>query len=930
VKARCGCGTDELYRSSFDTRLHHAPLKRLELTPSLCAELIRGEIGGEIGTIGGSVTGRSYLGKYRNTTVFTTQTALGSSCAINELLGNYEALYLALHNAGAAAIVVVATEDIPGLGAGKVSPFEKHNKAAYTATPFVAIGTQEGALLEEHLLAEAATVGTTHETHARFSFDENKHQLVYSRVFHYLYTFIIGPAMAYGIFSCIRIGLSRVVNTKNLIVVLELPCNIAILFHVLKGPWSIPKGSSGLVYLLTGHGFIFSGISSSFIVTNFWKGYCDKYSNLSTFTDPATTYPKYAVTIAATGVILDLLLVFLQLFMSLTNVADANTVFNILFAPMSLMYLGVMTNFLITAVRVLRTVDTFDSSKTMLIYLFFASFFVISNVFAFAVLSTGAYKHSEAFFATTLFAMVFGRAGTSLSDISVFAPPLTNSIASGDQDTSAFMFMHADNPANVFLANEKYRAASQLKLRDEELARLAEDARDQRKLVENEKNFIASALHEIRNPLNGIVLGLEYIFEDLGSKLAPDVRSELENVACCSASLDVLLKSVLSLDKILNGKMELVYKAFSPDHLLGGLRKMTTHLANKATVMHLEGVRPEEYKAALVLGSPAQLNLVLLNLLSNAAKFTERGKITYGCTMEEETADDLVVSFFVCDTGVGVPKDKLCSAFTLRSQVGDSGSQSKGFGIGLSVAKRLVELMGGRIEVQSPVREADAMGGVGSQFSFSIKCKKATNIVPELPAFVVSSPRTTAATISDLRNLRVLVVDDSSVNRSLLKRRFTTGGFKELKWRVDLAKIGEEALEIVSKNRYDFIVMDENMHEAGGKLLGTEVTAKIREMERARGEAKPCMVFGCSGNCTEDDICKSSECGQDFFWPKPVPGSKDAIADIVRVWNAKGAVKFRKSEMAAARSFNASATVYPEDDLESALPTAEASPRATP
>ena len=134
------------------------------------------------------------------------------------------------------------------------------------------------------------------------------------------------------------------------------------------------------------------------------------------------------------------------------------------------------------------------------------------------------------------------------------------------------------------------------------------------------------------------------------------------------------------------------------------------------------------------------------------------------------------------------------------------------------------------------------------------------------------------------------MVDDGAMNRKVMKRKFTTGVFEQFKWSVEVAKSGEEALEMIDENGfYDFIVMDENLYEAGGVLTGTETTMLIREKEEkcSRGVEVRSLIFGCSGNCTEEDVAISKESGQDFFWPKPVPPSELALEDFHRYWKKK-------------------------------------------
>jgi len=219
----------------------------------------------------------------------------------------------------------------------------------------------------------------------------------------------------------------------------------------------------------------------------------------------------------------------------------------------------------------------------------------------------------------------------------------------------------------------------------------------------------------------------------------------------------------------------------------------------------------------LLIGAPMQLNLVLLNLVSNAAKFTTKGAITFSVTVEEEASDWAKVKFAVTDTGVGIPIDEHESIFEMRSQTGGLVSQSKGFGIGLNIASKLTGLMGGRLEVKSPVKD-----GKGSEFSFTLSLKKAAE-QHKVEEGVEEGEAGLAPIVAPPMHLRVLIVDDGKMNQKLLRRKFEGGVFEALRWSVDIAINGEQALEkIDAGGEFDLIVMDENMRETGGRLLGTE------------------------------------------------------------------------------------------------------------
>jgi len=228
----------------------------------------------------------------------------------------------------------------------------------------------------------------------------------------------------------------------------------------------------------------------------------------------------------------------------------------------------------------------------------------------------------------------------------------------------------------------------------------------------------------------------------------------------------------------------------------------------------------------------------------------------------------------VTDTGLGIPEDKQKGIMELRGQTGDAESQSKGFGIGLNVTSSFAVLMCGALEVRSPVANDR-----GSEFSFTLELEKVKQVEEEDVAKEV-------ILLPPLVNLRALIVDDSKMSRKVMGRKFETGHFKELKWKVEHADSGEKALEMMEGGGvYDVIVMDEHMPDGGGVLLGTDATRLIRE----RDGGERAIIVGHSANQTEADKEKGKASGQDWFWAKPPPPWKEMLQDVTWLWGQKRA-----------------------------------------
>jgi len=480
------------------------------------------------------------------------------------------------------------------------------------------------------------------------------------------------------------------------------------------------------------------------------------------------------------------------------------------------------------------------------------------------------------------------------------------------------------NEAIARLEAEKHESMMRAEL-EQQLLRASELQTETEKeakfSLQREKASFMAALHEVRNPLNGIVLTLEHIDDSLSAQIGGEaLAEELRTITTCAGHQTLLLKSIMDLDKIMAGNQELPREDFIPAKVCGDALAINKHAAKPGVTVSVSAAPEAEF---VFIGAPTQLNLVLVNLMSNALKFTKEGNVVLSVYVVEEGVEDeedsddeeegnqpemmTTLRFAVTDTGVGVPREQQESIFGMRGQAGNETSKAKGFGFGLFVAHELVERMGGKIKLQSPIGEGD--GGGGSRFSFDIRVHKSASLL---------SPTTTGAGLSDslksrlesessglhqalvatkeeeereevmfgevltMKGWRVLVADDSELNLRLLARKFASGPFEKLGWKVETAPTGEEALAKVGETsgregegrRFDLVVFDENM-QPEGLLLGTEATRMLRK------EDKRVLIVGCTGNSTDDDRKRSKESGQDLFWPKPAPPSKAALEDLV-------------------------------------------------
>ncbi|QPJ66044.1 MAG: response regulator [Candidatus Nitrohelix vancouverensis] len=331
--------------------------------------------------------------------------------------------------------------------------------------------------------------------------------------------------------------------------------------------------------------------------------------------------------------------------------------------------------------------------------------------------------------------------------------------------------------------------------KDLEAAREAAESANKTKSV-----FLANMSHEIRTPLNGI-LGYAQILQR-NSSLDRKQRHGLEIISKSGNHLLGLINNILDISKVESGSMELNCSDFDLNSALEWASSVfKPRCDDKKLIWRLESSGTEN---AIVSGDENKLKQVLINLLGNAVKFTAKGQIT----LTVKNVDEGEYYFEVSDEGPGIEQDAIEGLFNAFQQ-GEAGYQDGGAGLGLTISRKHIELMGGRLQVESHL-------GRGSKFFFTLSLPTVTGQSSQLPDY--SSPE--VFKLVEGFSVNALVVDDNSLNREVLSEILKDAAVK-----VTESVNGKEALEELQRNKYDVVFMDMRMpvmngEEAVEKILG--------------------------------------------------------------------------------------------------------------
>jgi CheY-like chemotaxis protein/two-component sensor histidine kinase len=383
---------------------------------------------------------------------------------------------------------------------------------------------------------------------------------------------------------------------------------------------------------------------------------------------------------------------------------------------------------------------------------------------------------------------------------------------------------------------------------------LAEAKRSAEEAARAKSFFLANMSHEIRTPLNGI-LGMLDILAD--TRLTTEQDEGIRIVRESADALLSIVNDVLDFSKIESGKLELESIDFDLRSLLAsvvetfGARARQKGLTVKALFA--------SDAVTTLRGDVMRLRQILLNLLSNALKFTEKGGVTLSARTHN-IEGKLWVDIRVRDTGIGIPPGALPRLFQSFSQVESSTTRRfGGTGLGLVICRQLTELMGGNIGV-------DSTPGKGSSFRVHIPVHPSQQKTPTLPMMA-------ALPMPGLRRgLRILVVDDNSVNQTVARKALEKFGHT-----VALAANGEEAINAWHAYRFDIIFMDCQMPV----MDGYEAVKRIRDIERSEGRHRQ-IIVAMTASALPEEKARCMACGMDDFLAKPVKLA--VLSQMVERW----------------------------------------------
>ncbi len=369
------------------------------------------------------------------------------------------------------------------------------------------------------------------------------------------------------------------------------------------------------------------------------------------------------------------------------------------------------------------------------------------------------------------------------------------------------------------------------------------------------QQFLSNMSHEIRTPMNAIV-GFTNVI--LKTKLDQNQKEYVFAIKQAGDSLITLINDILDLSKVDAGKMSFNKNPFSIEESISDIYKLFELKCRENNLAFTKDYDTSIPKT--VLGDAVRLRQIILNLVSNAIKFTSHGKVNIGISIAKEDTKEITIKFTVSDTGIGIAQNKLGHIFNNFEQASNEiTKQYGGTGLGLSIVKQLVELQGGSLFVESKE-------GEGSTFGFLMDFSKTIETTPQETPFIIKPE-------SKAQKIKVLVAEDIPLNQMLIKIILEDFGFE-----CDIAENGKLVLQKLQEKEYDIILMDIQMPE----MNGFEATDYIRNTMNSQ-----IPIIALTADVTSVDIEKSKKVGMNDYISKPID-EKILYSKIIEQINEAG------------------------------------------
>lgn len=407
---------------------------------------------------------------------------------------------------------------------------------------------------------------------------------------------------------------------------------------------------------------------------------------------------------------------------------------------------------------------------------------------------------------------------------------------------------------------EKYRENLEnlVKIRTKEL----EDANKElflakenaEKASRSKSEFLSNMSHELRTPLNSIIGFSNILCEEEEDK---EKKQILSIITESGNSLLALIQDILDMAKIEAGMMKISDETFNIDELSESIIKMFKELSQKRN-NDLVAINKSEYRH--LIGDEYRIKQILINLIGNANKFTENGKVLFVITSQEIDSSNVEVTFRIQDTGIGISEDKMKNLFETFNQ-GEHFLTKKygGTGLGLAIVKKLTDMMGGKITVESKQ-------GIGTTFDIAIPLKIAAKPKKENEVSVVGDKY-------NFSKISTLVVEDSNINVMYVEKIL-----RDTKINIFTAEDGISAVEKFREGQFDIVLMDIQLPN----MNGLEAIKRIRDIEKNRNQMMKTPIVAVSAYALKEDTEKALSAGADDYLVKPF--SKIELLEIIKKW----------------------------------------------